>query len=84
MCQFKQQWEIETDFIPTRIRNKIWQSSPNRHCKNSPTRHCRMRFFRWNDKLILNFVCLVWNAAISLAAYRFYPRKRFTHQSTVN
>lgn len=76
MCQFKQQYEFETDFIPARIRNKIWQSSP--------TRHCRLRFFRWNDKLILNFVCLVWNAAISLAAYRFYPRKRFTYQNTVN
>lgn len=27
MCQFKQRCEIETDFIPTRIRNKIWHGA---------------------------------------------------------
>jgi hypothetical protein len=43
--------------------------------QSSPAHNCILRFFRWTDKLILNFVCLVWNIAISLATYRFYPRK---------
>ena len=52
--------------------------------QSSPTHNCRLRCFRWTDKLILNFVCLVWNIAISLAAYVFFPRKWLMRRKSAN